>query len=55
MSPGSVKPGSAASAALAARPRPVSTMPPHQTAQAVGGREIVDPHRLEVAARRGRA
>ena len=31
MSPGRVNPGSAASAALAARPSPVSTIPPHQT------------------------
>ena len=31
MSPGSVKPGSAASATFAARPMPVSSMPPHQT------------------------
>ena len=31
MSPGRVNPGRAASAALAARPIPVSTIPPHQT------------------------
>ena len=50
MSPGSVKPGSAASAALAARPIPVSTMPPHQTGIAAVEAEVVDPASLEVAA-----
>ena len=50
MSPGSVKLGRAASATLAARPSPVSSMPPHQTGTPLRLAEVVDAARLEIAA-----
>ena len=50
MSPVSVNPSSAASAALAARPMPVSSIPPHHTGTPELDAQVVDPPRLEVAA-----
>ena len=50
MSPGNVNPSSAASAALAARPIPVSSIPPHHTGHAAVAAQVVDAPSRQVAA-----